>query len=90
MTEVDAWVRGYRLPLLALVGVLAATAVSVVAGARSGTLVLAAVLAVAAALRAVVRAPGRPMAIRSRWFDVALMGGLAAIIAVLATTTAGV
>jgi hypothetical protein len=90
MTEVDAWVKGYRLPLLALVAVLLAAAVCVLAGARTGALSLATILALAAVLRAVVRAPGRGIAIRSRGFDVALLGGLAVVIAGLASTTAGV
>ncbi len=90
MTDVDAWVRGYRLPHLALGAVLAATAVAVVAGARTGALALAVILGLAAAVRAAVRAPGPGIAIRSRSFDVALLAGLAVVIAALATTTAGV
>ena len=90
MTDGRAWAGGYRLPFLTLAAVVASALLAVVAGARPGALALAAVLGAAAAVRAVVPAPGPGIAIRSRWFDVAFLGGLGVLIALFAATTAGV
>ena len=90
MTGVEAWAQGYRLPAAALGAVVAVSALSLVTGARLAALSLAGILVVAALVRALVSKPGRALAIRSRWFDVGVLAGLAAVIGGLAATTAGV
>jgi biotin-(acetyl-CoA carboxylase) ligase len=67
-------------------GVAAAIAVGLATDARVGSYALAALLVVCAVLRAVL--PGRRpagLAVRARWIDVAVLAGLAALLAVLAT-----
>lgn len=90
MTDGRAWAGGYRLPFLTLAAVVACAGLAVLIGARPGALALAVVLAAAAGVRAVVPSPGPGIAIRSRGFDVAFLGGMAALIGTFAATTAGV
>ena len=66
-------------------GLVVAVAVGLVTGARTGSFVLAGVLAVAAVVRGVRPEPGSPaLAVRRRWLDVTVLGALAVALAVLA------
>ena len=91
MTGARAWAaEGYRLPFATLGAVAACAVIALVVGSRPASLLLAAVLATAATVRAVARDPGPGMTIRSRGFDVAFLAGLALVIAAFAATTTGV
>lgn len=90
MTGSEGWAAGYRMPLVTLAAVAVTAVLALVAGARAGALALAAVLAAASAVRALVKAPGPGIAIRTRVFDVAFLGGLALVIGVFAATSSGV
>ena len=80
----------YLLPGAALAAVAAVALLSLAVGARAASVLLALLLVVAAVTRSVVPDLGRPMVIRARWFDVAVLAGLAVVIAGLALTTTGV
>ena len=77
--------RRFRLSLwLVGAGVVTSVAVGLTVSTRAGAYVLAGVLAVGAALRATLRDPGpEALVVRFRWLDVAVLGGLAAAVAVL-------
>jgi hypothetical protein len=66
-------------------GIAAAVVVGLLADARVGAFVLAAVLAAAACVRAVRPEPGpEAIGVRRRWLDVVLLVGLAIALVVLA------
>ena len=90
MTDAHTWVGGYRLPFVTLAAVVVCALVALAAGSRPAALLLGGVLAAAATVRAVARDPGPGIAIRSRWFDVAFLGGMAVAIGFVAATTVGV
>jgi hypothetical protein len=84
-------VRQFWGPYAALAGVALSAAVALTAGARPGALLLALLLAGAALVRGRSTTDGPAgTAVRSRTFDVALLVGLAVVIAALAATSAGV
>ena len=78
--------RRFRLSLwLVGAGVVASVAIGLAVSTRAGSDVLAGLLALSAVLRATLPAPGpEALAVRSRWIDVTVLGGLAAAVAVLA------
>lgn len=88
--DVGPGARGLRAPLLALAGVALCVVLGVVAGARAASFALAGVLTAAAVVRGLAPGDGPPgVAVRSRAFDVALLGVFAGGIALLTATTAG-
>lgn len=82
--------RGRAVMWLAMLALLATVGVAVGVGAQPAALLLAGVLVVLAAVRALLPAPGPyGIATRGKLFDVAVLVAAAAVIAFLALTIPG-